>query len=137
MKIGLLINGWNWPRPQQPKVVDPEPDDELVEMANLPRSDTGVDGTIDISTMQGSHGPRVKWYPSRPGRDVPCLTVTLEEPPRPINHGLHMRQVQQIEASLCRWVALNRNALLDFWSNGVSWTIDEVHAFTKGLAKLP
>lgn len=112
-------------------------DDETFEMANLPRSDTGVDGTIYISTQQAAHGPRVKWYPERPARDAPCLTVTLEDPPRAINHGLPLREVRRGEAQVRRWIALNRSALLDFWFQGVSWTIDEVHAFTKGLAKLP
>ena len=50
-------------------------DDEIFEMVNLPRKDTGVDGIVYVSTAQGPHGPRVKWYPDRPGRDAPCLTV--------------------------------------------------------------
>src|SRR3954465_11655063 len=93
-------------------IQQPAPDgmaeDVIFEMANLPRSDTGVDGTIYISTMQASHAPRVKWYPERPGREVPCLTMTLEEPPRAINHGLPARQAQQGEAAVRAWIALNR-----------------------------
>lgn len=112
-------------------------DDEVVEMVNLPRGDTGVDGTISVSSMQGPHGPRVKWYPQRPGRDTPCLTVTLEDPPRAINHGLSPRDMRQGQAAVERWVALNREALLRFWFDGASWTVDEVYAFAKGLAKLP
>ncbi len=118
-------------------VVTIEPDDKTFEMANLPRSDTGVEGTIYISTQQAALGPRVKWYPERPGRDTPCLTITLKEPPRAINHGLPARQAQRGEPRVQAWVALNRGALLDFWFNGASWTIDEVHVFAKGLVKLP
>lgn len=111
--------------------------DELVEMVNLPRADTGVDGIIYVSSMQGPHGPRVKWYPQRPGRDAPCLTVTLEDPPRVINHGLAARDLREGQAAVARWATLNRDALLRFWFDGASWTVDEVFAFAKGLAKLP
>lgn len=112
-------------------------DDEVFEMVNLPRSDTGVAGTIYVSSIQGGHGPRVKWYPQRPGRDAPCLTVTLEDPPRCVNHGLAAREVRQGEAAVREWIALNREALLRFWFEGTSWTVDEVYAFAKSLAKLP
>lgn len=110
---------------------------ESVEMANLPREETGVDGTIYISSMQASHGPRVRWYPGRPTRDGPCLTVKLEEPPRAISHGLLARDAAAGERQVGRWVALNRDALLDFWFNGFAWTVDELHAFTKGLTRFP
>lgn len=111
-------------------------DDEVFEMVNLPRGDTGVDGTIYVSSMQGPHGPRVKWYPQRPGRDAPCLTVTLEQPPRVINHGLSARDARSGQGAVERWVALNREGLLRFWFDGSSWTVDEVYSFAKGLAKL-
>jgi hypothetical protein len=116
---------------------DPAAEDEIFEMANLPRSMTGVPGTIYISTMQGPHGPRVKWYPDRPGRDAPCLTVTFEEPPRIINHGVALPAARIGEAQVPAWLLLNRAALLDFWFHGESWTIDKVHAFAGGLAKVP
>lgn len=50
----------------------------LLEMANLPREDTGVDGIIYISSAQGKHGPRVKWYPAPPNsRKAPCLSPSV------------------------------------------------------------
>jgi hypothetical protein len=139
-----MINGFladgprGWPAgPRGTAPVEADAPEELVEMANLPRRDTGVEGIIYISTAQGSHGPRVKWFPDRPSRDAPCLTVTLEAEPRAINHGLPSRQAQAAEAQVKEWVALNRDALLEFWQHGVSWTRDEVNAFIDGLAKLP
>jgi hypothetical protein len=33
----------------------------LVEMANLTSAQTGITGTIFISTAMGAHGPRVKY----------------------------------------------------------------------------
>lgn len=112
-------------------------DDEMFDVVNLATRETGVAGTIFVSTAQGAHGPRVKWYPGRPGRDAPCLTVTLEAVPQVINHGLPRLQMAAGEAQLREWVRLNRAALLDFWGNGVFWTRDEVNAFFDGLAKLP
>jgi hypothetical protein len=113
-----------------------ELDDELFDMVNLPRKDTGVDGTIYISTAQGAHGPRIKWFPGRPGRDVPCLTVTLEDPTRVLNHGLPSALARRAEPALLAWVVRNRADLLRFWNEGLSWTRDEVNSFIDGLEKL-
>ncbi len=35
--------------------------EDMVEMANLTSAQTGVPGTIFISTAMGQHGPRVKY----------------------------------------------------------------------------
>ncbi len=114
-----------------------DPLDELFEVVNLTREDTGVAGVICISTAQGRHGPRVKWYPGRPGREAPCLTVTLENPPRVLNHGLSVREAAEAEGRVRAWAAANEAALLRFWAEGLSWTRAEVNAFMDGLAKLP
>jgi hypothetical protein len=108
----------------------PESDDiELVEMANLPEKYTGIDGIIYISTAQGAHGPRVKWYPGRPGRDAPCLSVTIAPQPEAINNRLPGRVAGAAVDQVKAWVTLNQQALLAFWREGGSWTIDEVNAF--------
>ncbi len=111
--------------------------DEIAEMVNLPRDDTGVGGTIYISTAQGPHGPRIKWYPGRPSRDAASVTVTLEEDPRAINHGVQVAQWRAAEAPVRQWLALNRVELLRFWADGVSWTRQEVADFLDALKKLP
>ena len=111
--------------------------DEMVEIVNLSRSRTGVGGTIFISTRIAAHGPRIKWWPGRPERDGPCLVVTLEHPPRAINMGLPLRIARAGEADALAWAALNREALLRFWEDGVTWMEEEVTAFLDGLAKLP
>jgi hypothetical protein len=111
-------------------------EDELFDVVNLPRADTGVDGTIYLSTMQGQHGPRIKWFPGRPSRDGACLTVTLEATPRILNHGLPQRDVAAVSPALLGWVRSNRGELLRFWNDGLSWTRDEVDAFVEGLIKL-
>lgn len=112
-------------------------DGEMFDVVNLPRQDTGLPGVVFVSTEQGSHGPRVKWYPGRPGRDAPCLTVTIEATPRVINHGLSEREARAAGGEVARWVAMNREALLGFWRDGLSWTRNEVDGFVTGLTKLP
>jgi hypothetical protein len=37
-------------------------DEDVVEMANLTTAQTGVPGSILISTAMGGHGPRVKYF---------------------------------------------------------------------------
>lgn len=48
-------------------------DEDVFEMANLVEAQTGVPGTIFISTVMGSHGPRVKYYPHRGGAGAQLL----------------------------------------------------------------
>ena len=48
-------------------------DDDVVEMANLTTAQTGVPGTIFISTAMGGHGPRVKYF-LQPGRSQPSFS---------------------------------------------------------------
>ena len=112
-------------------------DDEMWDMVNLATRRTGLAGTIHISTRRASHGPRVNWYPGRAAEDAPCLIVTLETPPRPINMGLPARVARDGEAVAVPWAARNRDALLRFWHHGLSWDSDEVQAFIDGLARLP
>lgn len=113
-----------------------EMEDDPVEMANLPEQETGVPGIIYVSTRQGRHGPRVKWYPRRGGADQPFLTVTLEDPPRIHNHGVPPRDASGAVAA-AEWAALNREALLWFWAEGTSLMLDELNAFLRELRKLP
>lgn len=110
--------------------------DEMFDMANLTTRHTGVEGTIYISTQQGQHGPRIKWYPGRPGRDLPCLGVPFETPSRVINQGLPPRVARDGEREAVAWAQMNRDALLRFWADGLAWTLDEVNAFVEGLVKL-
>jgi hypothetical protein len=54
-------------------------DEDIVEMANL-TAQTGVPGTILISTAMGGHGPRVKYF-LEPGRSQPSFSVTVSDAP--------------------------------------------------------
>jgi hypothetical protein len=91
---------------------------------------------VSISTAQASHAPRVKWYPGRPGRTAPCLSVTVEAEPRAINDNLPPPVAASAAGPVVGWVAANYAGLLDFWNNGETWTRDEVNAFIDGLHKV-
>ena len=54
--------------------------DDVVEMANLTTAQTGVFGTIFISTAMRAHGPRVK-YLLQPGRTQPSFSVSIGDAP--------------------------------------------------------
>src|SRR5579864_2385410 len=102
--------------------------DDVIDMANLTTDQTGVTGTIFISTVMGSHGPRVKYF-VQPGRNQPSFSVLIADPPRVVANSLSDRVLRQRSPEVIRWVALNRDALLDFWNNGDTWTDPQVTAF--------
>jgi hypothetical protein len=109
--------------------------EDLVEMANLTSAQTGVVGTIFISTVMGAHGPRVKYF-VRPGRTQPSFSVSIADPPVVVASSLPARTLCQFSPLVIDWVARNRNALLDFWNNGDSWTQPEVNDFIQRLQRI-
>ncbi len=109
--------------------------DDPVEMTNLRERHTGVPGVIYISTRQGQHGPRIKWFPQRAGGGDPFLTITLEQPPRLLNHGVNPREATGAVAA-AQWAEINRDALLHFWANGTVLDVDEIAEFTRTLKRL-
>jgi hypothetical protein len=110
-------------------------DDELVEMANLTAAQTGVPGTIFISTAMGSHGPRAKYF-VQPGRSQPSFSVSVSNNPSVVANSLPTRVLNQMSPQVIRWVVLNRDALLDFWNNGDTWTQPQVNAFVQTLKRI-
>ena len=109
--------------------------EEVVEMANLTSEQTGVPGTIFISTAMGAHGARVKYF-VRPGRTQPSFSVSIADPPAVVANSLPARVLRQRSPQVIEWVLRNRNALLDFWNNGDSWTQPEVNSFVQRLQRL-
>jgi hypothetical protein len=107
-------------------------DDILVEMANLTSGQTGVPGTIFISTAMGGHGPRVKYY-QQPGRTQPSFSVTIADPPTVAANSLPIRVIRQLSPQVTAWVARNKDALLVFWYHGDTWTQPEVNDFIQKL----
>lgn len=109
--------------------------EEVVELANLTSSQTGVPGTIFISTAMGSHGPRVKYF-LQPGRTQPSFSVSVTEAPAVVANSLPARVVRQMSSQVIEWVSRNRDALLDFWHNGDTWTQPAVNEFIQKLQRV-
>jgi hypothetical protein len=109
--------------------------DDVVEMANLTTAQTGVTGTIFISTSMGGHGPKVKYF-LQPGRSQPSFSVTISDAPAVAANSLPVRIVRQMSPQVIAWVSLNRDALLDFWYHGDKWTQPEVNDFIQKLDRV-
>ena len=106
-----------------------------IDMANLTSAQTGVAGTIFISTAMGAHGPRVKYF-IQPGRTQPSCSVSITDAPVVVANSLPARVVRQMAPRVIEWVARNKDALLDFWRNGDTWTQPEVNQFIQRLQRV-
>lgn len=109
--------------------------DETIEMANLTTAQTGVAGTIFISTAMGGHGPRVKYF-LQPGRAQPSFSVSIADTPSVVANSLPARIARQMSPQVIQWVLRNKNALLDFWYNGDTWTQPQVNDFAQKLERI-
>jgi hypothetical protein len=121
--------------PADTQLADELAREELVEMANLTSAQTGIIGTIFISTAMGAHGPRVKYF-GQPGRTQLSFSVSIADPPSVVANSLPARTLRQMAPQVIAWVALNRAALLDFWNNGDSWMQPEVNDFIQRLKRI-
>ncbi|HVH76883.1 MAG TPA: hypothetical protein VM755_18360 [Stellaceae bacterium] len=109
--------------------------EDVLEMANLTTAQTGGDGTIFISTAMGAHGPPVKYF-RQPGRSQPSFSVTISDAPTVVANSLPDRVVRQMSPQVIAWVSRNRDALLDFWRHGDTWTQPEVNDFIQKLQRV-
>src|ERR1700757_312424 len=62
--------------PMDTRLAEELAEDDVVETANLTTAQTGVPGTIFISTAIGGHEPRVKYF-LQPGRSQPAFRWRL------------------------------------------------------------
>ena len=109
--------------------------EELVEMANLTSAQTGIIGTIFISSAMGAHGARVKYF-EQPGRTQPSFSVSVADAPAVVANSLPVRVVRQMSPQVIDWVSRNKDALLDFWHHGDTWTQPEVNDFIQKLRRV-
>jgi hypothetical protein len=109
--------------------------DDVIEMANLTSAQTGVPGTIFISTAMGSHGPRVKYF-VQPGRTQPSFSVSVADPSAVVANSLPARVLRQRSPQVIEWVSRNWDALLDFWNHGDTWTQPQVNDFIQRLQRI-
>src|SRR5271167_4414590 len=109
--------------------------DTVVDMANLTTAQTGVVGTIFISTAMGGHGPRAKYF-LQPGRTQPSFSVSISDAPTVVANSLPVRVVRQMSPQVIEWVLRNKDALLDFWHHGDTWTQPAVNDFIQKLRRV-
>ena len=109
--------------------------DDVVETANLTSAQTGVPGTIFISTAMGAHGPRVKYF-MQPGRTQPSFSVSVTDTPTVVANSLPARTMRQMSPQVIAWVSRNKDELLDFWHRGDTWTQPEVNDFIQRLRRV-
>jgi len=110
-------------------------EDDVIEMANLTTAQTGVPGTIFISTAMGRHGPRVKYF-LQPGRTQPSFSVVISDTPAVVANSLPLRVVRQRSQQVIDWVSRNEDALLDFWHHGDTWSQPQVNDFIEKLQRV-
>ena len=109
--------------------------EDMVEMANLTSAQTGITGTVFISTAMGAHGPRVKCF-ILPGRTQPSFSVSIGDMPSVVANSLSARTVRQMSPQVIEWVLRNKDLLLDFWHQGDTWTQPEVNDFIQRLQRI-
>ncbi|MFZ3235021.1 MAG: hypothetical protein WA417_05530 [Stellaceae bacterium] len=109
--------------------------DIVVDMANLTTDQTGIAGTIFISTAMGARSPRVKYF-LEPGRAQPSFSVSIADAPAVVANSLPARVVRQMSPQLIDWVSRNKDALSDFWHHGDTWSQPEVHDFIQKLHRV-
>jgi hypothetical protein len=109
--------------------------EDMVEMANLTSAQTGITGTIFISTAMGAHGPRVKYF-VQPGRTQPSFSASIADAPAVVANSLSVWTARQMAPQVIEWVLRNKNELLDFWDHGDTWTQPEVNAFIQKLQRV-
>jgi hypothetical protein len=109
--------------------------EDVIDMANLTTAQTGIAGTIFISTAMGAHGPRVKYF-LQPGRTQSSFSVSISDTPAVVANSLPARTVRQMSPQVMEWVSHNKDALLDFWHHGDTWTQPEVNDFIQKLQRV-
>jgi hypothetical protein len=110
-------------------------DEDVAEMAKLTTAQTGVPGTIFISTAMVRYGPRVQYF-LQPGRSQPSFSVAIVDIPTVVANSLPARVVRQAAPQAIDWVSRNKDALLDFWRHGDTWTQPEVNDFIQKLQRV-
>jgi hypothetical protein len=112
------------------KSIFKENKESLFEMANLSPSRTGIEkGYIYISTKQGNHGCRIKYFSNLKDQSkmmivtIPYFKVIEDT----------AKCSKKIKKQVLHFAKINSKKLLDFWNQGNSWTDDEVRQFQDNL----
>lgn len=110
-------------------------DDIIVEMANLTKNQTGINGIVFISTSMGNHGPRIKYFITA-GKNQKSFSMTISEHPKIVANSLPANVVAKVENQLKEWISKNCVSLMLFWQEGDTWTDEQVSNFKASLIKV-
>ncbi|MES2860161.1 MAG: hypothetical protein V4701_01740 [Pseudomonadota bacterium] len=112
-------------------------EEDVLEMANLGETETGVPGVIMISTIMGKHGPRVKYF-VKPGRSQSSFSVAIASEARVVakSDDFDDKTFARAAPLVMHWVEINQEALNRFWWSGNELMNAEVQAFIAGLKKV-
>ncbi len=116
------------PPDQPPGLVEPDAagDEGLFEMANLRPERTGLPFVVFISQQGGArHDVRVKV--SREPRADPARMVTVTVRPEPRVIPPDALSAEEF-ALVRRWIELNRQVLIDYWTGDIAYTEDALAA---------
>lgn len=101
-------------------------DEGMFGMANLRPDRTGLPFVVFISQQGGArHDVRVKVSRGPRADPAQMVTVTVRPEPRSIPpDGLSAEEL----ALVARWIALNRQVLIDYWTGEIGYTEDALAA---------
>jgi hypothetical protein len=136
MRAKAALKELHRPEPTLEQEFDSLGDDDLMDFMNLTEEETGIVGTIFVSTAMGPHGPRVKYF-LKSGKDQKSFSVAISTEPYVMASSLPDRITNRTAPAVIEWVRLNRSALLKFWNEGKYWSRAEVNAFADRLKKRP
>jgi len=106
--------------------------EDLKEMANLPSKDTGFSkGFLYISTQEGNHGARVKYYRNSPSQSRPYASISINKIPRLLVDDIKITSKEFKEVS--DFIKLNLKDLLKFWNEGAYLMKDEQQKLVNSL----
>jgi hypothetical protein len=126
---------WTGREPTLDEEIGALDEEDVFDMANLGEDRTGVPGVVMISTVMGSHGPRVKYY-LKTGPGQPSFSVAVASEPRVLASNMPPRDLDRRAPLVMDWVRLNHEALGRFWSEGAHWMNDDVQTFIADLKKV-
>jgi hypothetical protein len=62
--------------------------------------------------------------------------VAIADIPTVVANSLSVRVVRQVSPHVIEWVSHNKDALLDFWYHGDTWTQPEANDFVQKLQRV-
>ncbi len=118
-----------------------ESTEDIFEMSNMATDQTGLSYYIHIRTKleTPSHPntPTLKVYEGRPYRSDSFSMVISDDPKTLHPESKFYKKVPQKElAKIVLWISTNKEKLLDFYNNGMSWTTPETDSWERTLTKV-